>query len=377
MRGHGRNEPLSSPWRLARSPDFCEGKAQCQARRAPNRRPRRPSPPASRSPPRCVRRGMASETCNSQDTERRTADDGDSPPARRPPASELTSPSKAWETEFRLAEQHCQDAIAKLEQAARSTRSIRAETRTRSMRQTAAMPQKNLQVIDQAIAESRAALRSRAAERVEQAVARRGAERLRPQRRPALGDGLVDDLQVLLQHRRGLRIERCLPSPGRRLVEPRRLFELRDRVLVMLLGQLELCSLRFRRQCPGSRCPGRRRRAPAPPPRGVFGSRDCVHAAGPIATTTASKVSAAIASIARRGARDGFGNRRRLHPAFLSQTSGDLHPDSIGRLERFERIGRADRLAYRRRSDRHSAQADEMTLESARRIAPSVPSISS
>jgi anti-sigma factor RsiW len=57
------------------------------------------------------------------------------------------------EAEFRLAEQHYQNAIAKLEEAAKS------ETGAIDP-QTAAMLQKNLQVIDSAIAESRAALRS-------------------------------------------------------------------------------------------------------------------------------------------------------------------------------------------------------------------------
>jgi hypothetical protein len=57
------------------------------------------------------------------------------------------------EAEFRLAEQHYQNAISKLEEAAKGgTDSIDP--------QTAAMLQKNLQVIDQAIAESRAAVRS-------------------------------------------------------------------------------------------------------------------------------------------------------------------------------------------------------------------------
>jgi hypothetical protein len=56
------------------------------------------------------------------------------------------------EAEFRLAEQHYQNAISKLEEAAKGgTDSIDP--------QTAAMLQKNLQVIDQAIAESRAAVR--------------------------------------------------------------------------------------------------------------------------------------------------------------------------------------------------------------------------
>ncbi|MGB2717965.1 MAG: zf-HC2 domain-containing protein [Vicinamibacterales bacterium] len=57
------------------------------------------------------------------------------------------------EAEFRLAEQHYQNAIAKLEEAAKSESGAIDP-------QTAAMLQKNLQVIDQAIAESRAALRS-------------------------------------------------------------------------------------------------------------------------------------------------------------------------------------------------------------------------
>jgi anti-sigma factor RsiW len=57
------------------------------------------------------------------------------------------------EAEFRAAEQHYQAAITKLEEAAKSDQSSIDP-------QTAAMLQKNLQVIDQAIAESRAAFRS-------------------------------------------------------------------------------------------------------------------------------------------------------------------------------------------------------------------------
>jgi anti-sigma factor RsiW len=56
------------------------------------------------------------------------------------------------ESEFRLAEQHYQAAIAKLEEAANSDQSSIDP-------QTAAMLHRNLQVIDQAIAESRAAFR--------------------------------------------------------------------------------------------------------------------------------------------------------------------------------------------------------------------------
>lgn len=62
------------------------------------------------------------------------------------------------EEEFKLAEQHYQNAIAKLEQAAKLDQP--AANSTTLDAQTAAMLQKNLQVIDQAIAESRAALRA-------------------------------------------------------------------------------------------------------------------------------------------------------------------------------------------------------------------------
>jgi len=62
------------------------------------------------------------------------------------------------EAEFRLAEQHYQNAIAKLEQAARLDQAGHDGNTLDA--QTAAMLQKNLQVIDQAIAESRDAVRS-------------------------------------------------------------------------------------------------------------------------------------------------------------------------------------------------------------------------
>jgi hypothetical protein len=64
------------------------------------------------------------------------------------------------EAEFKLAEQHYQNAIAKLEQAARLDQAAAGQGDNVLDAQTAAMLQKNLQVIDQAIAESRAALRS-------------------------------------------------------------------------------------------------------------------------------------------------------------------------------------------------------------------------
>lgn len=61
------------------------------------------------------------------------------------------------EAEFRLAEQHYQNAISKLEQAAKLDQPAGSGDIDP---QTAAMLQKNLQGLDQAIAESRAALRS-------------------------------------------------------------------------------------------------------------------------------------------------------------------------------------------------------------------------
>ncbi len=66
------------------------------------------------------------------------------------------------EAEFRLAEQHYQNAIAKLEEAARLDQAAASPAGgepTPLDPQTAAMLQKNLRVIDSAIAESRAALR--------------------------------------------------------------------------------------------------------------------------------------------------------------------------------------------------------------------------
>src|SRR5205085_4032260 len=66
------------------------------------------------------------------------------------------------ESEFRLAEQHYQNAITKLEQAARLDQVTASGQATADQAtidpETAAMLQKNLHVIDAAIAESRAAL---------------------------------------------------------------------------------------------------------------------------------------------------------------------------------------------------------------------------
>ncbi len=64
------------------------------------------------------------------------------------------------EAEFRLAEQHYQNAIAKLEQAVKLDQAASGQNGNTLDAQTAAMLQKNLQVIDQAIAESRSGLRS-------------------------------------------------------------------------------------------------------------------------------------------------------------------------------------------------------------------------
>jgi len=64
------------------------------------------------------------------------------------------------ESEFREAEKHYQNAIAKLEQAARLDQAASGGSQAALDPQTAAMLQKNLQVIDQAIAESRSALKA-------------------------------------------------------------------------------------------------------------------------------------------------------------------------------------------------------------------------
>ena len=80
----------------------------------------------------------------------------------QPPAASAQAQSNAStgdavqqdiEAEFRLAEQHYRNAIAKLEEAAKSDQDSIDP-------QTAAMLQKNLDVIDQAIAESSAAVRT-------------------------------------------------------------------------------------------------------------------------------------------------------------------------------------------------------------------------
>ena len=84
--------------------------------------------------------------------------------ATAPPAGQSNAANdiavESVEAEFKLAEQHYQNAIAKLEQAARLDQAAAGQGDNVLDAQTAAMLQKNLQVIDQAIAESRAALRS-------------------------------------------------------------------------------------------------------------------------------------------------------------------------------------------------------------------------
>ena len=63
------------------------------------------------------------------------------------------SADQSIEDHFRIAEQHMQAGIAKLEEAAKADEAVMDP-------QTAAMLKKNLEMIDQAIAESRAALRA-------------------------------------------------------------------------------------------------------------------------------------------------------------------------------------------------------------------------
>jgi hypothetical protein len=80
------------------------------------------------------------------------------PTAARPAAGSAADLAvQSVEEEFRLAEQHYQNAIVKLEEAAKLDQAGSGDAIDP---QTAEMLQKNLKVIDQAIAESRAALRS-------------------------------------------------------------------------------------------------------------------------------------------------------------------------------------------------------------------------
>jgi len=91
------------------------------------------------------------------------------PPMATAPTSPAPAPAgnaqadvavESVEAEFREAERHYQNAIAKLEQAARLDQAASGGSQAALDPQTAAMLQKNLQVIDQAIAESRSALRA-------------------------------------------------------------------------------------------------------------------------------------------------------------------------------------------------------------------------
>jgi hypothetical protein len=84
------------------------------------------------------------------------------PAASQPAGAADGDAAQSVESEFRLAEQHYQNAIAKLEEAARLDPAVPRPSGDRAEidPQTAAMLQKNLQVIDQAIAESRTAVRS-------------------------------------------------------------------------------------------------------------------------------------------------------------------------------------------------------------------------
>jgi hypothetical protein len=72
--------------------------------------------------------------------------------ASQPGNAAAEDPVQSFANEIRLAEQHYQNAIAKLEEAAKGDEDVLDP-------QTAAVLKKNLQVIDQAIAESRDALR--------------------------------------------------------------------------------------------------------------------------------------------------------------------------------------------------------------------------
>jgi anti-sigma factor RsiW len=77
---------------------------------------------------------------------------GDPAQQAQPGNGAVEDPVQSFANEIRLAEQHYQNAIAKLEEAARSDADVLDP-------QAAADLKKNLQVLDQAIAESRDALR--------------------------------------------------------------------------------------------------------------------------------------------------------------------------------------------------------------------------
>jgi hypothetical protein len=88
-----------------------------------------------------------------RDARRQSITGATTPAPGNAPATAAVQGSADIAEEFRLAEEHYQNAITKLEQAAESDQGSIDP-------QTAAMLRKNLQVIDQAIAESRAAFRS-------------------------------------------------------------------------------------------------------------------------------------------------------------------------------------------------------------------------
>ena len=139
--------------------DGCGRKGACRSRR-PGRRRRRAMPRCSPSRPRSSSRSARRSSCcclSSVRTTRRSRRPSSAAP--QPGNAAPTAAVQSVETEFRLAEQHYQNAIAKLEQAARLDEAS-ADQNAAIDPQTAAMLQKNLQVIDQAIAESRSALRS-------------------------------------------------------------------------------------------------------------------------------------------------------------------------------------------------------------------------
>ena len=131
--------------------------------------------------------------------------------------------------------------------------------------------------------------------------------------------------------------------PGGCLVEARRLFELRDRILVMLLGQLELRFYTFdgnvvRRVALAGRR-GRRRIRRRRVWRAVL-----IHQQ-PDPDTDREQKGGGNGEHREARCASGCGRRWRLHPPFLAKTAGDLHPHAIGGLHRVERIrSRADRL---------------------------------
>ena len=117
-------------------------------------------------------------------------------PPRAAPSKETSKPSSGWPS-------------STTRRPSPSWKKRRRATRTRSIRQTAAMLQKNLQVIDQAIAESRAAFRS---EPTSAPGARQPVRGAQAQGLAAAGHDRADERDAQGQRRRGRADRRRQPT---------------------------------------------------------------------------------------------------------------------------------------------------------------------